>query len=249
VRVTLPTLSAVVAALLLVLTSCSGVPALEVINAGGDGPPTLILLHGFGSSANEWMPFTQTIEWPRPGRFVFPQGPETTEPPAGPIGGRAWWPLELRAFISPGGALPDLSRTRPPGLKPAADAVVALLKHLSRRPGGPLVLGGFSQGAMVASEVTYRTNVPLAGLVLLSGTLVDEQSWQSAYGRRRGLPVFIAHGRADPVLPFSGSDRMQRELAAAGNRVTWHPFEGRHEIPAEVVVALNQFLRDLRQTF
>jgi predicted esterase len=42
---------------------------------------------------------------------------------------------------------------------------------------------------------------------------------------------------------------MQRELAAAGNRVTWHPFDGGHEIPAEVVIALNQFLRDLRQTF
>jgi phospholipase/carboxylesterase len=157
--------------------------------------------------------------------------------------------LELRAFIPPGGALPDLSRTRPPGLKPAADAVVALLKNLSRTPGGPLVLGGFSQGAMVASEVAYRTSVPLAGLVLLSGTPLDEQEWQSGYGQRRGLAVFVAHGRADPVLPFSGSERMRRELAAAGSRVTWHPFDGGHEIPAEVVIALNQFLRELRRTF
>jgi len=126
---------------------------------------------------------------------------------------------------------------------------MALLKKLSRTPGGPVVLGGFSQGAMVASEAAYRTRLPLAGLVLLSGTPVDEQEWQSGYGQRRGLPVFVAHGRTDPVLPFSGSDRMQRNLAAAGNRVTWHPFDGGHEIPAEVVIALNQFLRELRQTF
>jgi phospholipase/carboxylesterase len=195
------------------------------------------------------MPFTQTIEWPQPGRFVFPQAPGTTDPPAGPVGGRAWWPLKLRASIPPGGTVPDLSRTRPPGLKSAADAVVVLLKNRSRTPGGPLVLGGFSQGAMVASEVAYRTSLPLAGLVLLSGTPVDEQVWRSAYGQRRGLPVFVAHGRTDRVLPFSGSDRMQRELAAAGNRVTWQPFDGGHEIPAEVVIALNQFLRELRQTF
>lgn len=224
-------------------------PDLEIITAGGEGPPTLILLHGFGSSAEEWTPFTQTIEWPAPGRFVFPQGPATTGSPAAPVGGRAWWPLGLRAFISPGSNLPDLSRARPPGLESAADAVVALLKNLSRRPGGPLVLGGFSQGAMVAAEVAYRTKVPLAGLVLLSGTPVDEQVWQSGYGQRRGLPVFLAHGRTDPVLPFSGSERMQRDLAAAGNRVTWHPFDGGHEIPAEVVIALNKFLRELRQTF
>ena len=192
------------------------------------------------------MPFTQTIEWSPPGRFVFPQAPGTTEPPAGPVGGRAWWPLELRAFIPPDGTLPDLSRMRPPGLKPAADAVVALLEDLSRSPGGPLILGGFSQGAMVASEVAYRSRVPLAGLVLLSGTPVDEQAWRSGYSQRRGLRVFVAHGRSDPVLPFSGSDRMQGDLVAAGNRVSWHPFDGGHEIPVEVVIALNQFLRDVR---
>ena len=195
------------------------------------------------------MPFTHTIEWPSPGRFVFPQAPATTWAPGAPAGGRAWWPLDLYGSISPGTTLPDLSRTRPPGLEPAARAVVALLEHLSRRPGGPVVLGGFSQGAMVAAEVAYRSDVPLAGLVLLSGTPVDEQVWQRGYGHRRGLPVFVAHGRNDPVLPFSGSERMQRDLAAAGNRVTWYPFAGGHEIPAEVVIALNQFLRDLRRTF
>ena len=243
-RITQPKLSAAAIAALLVLASCSEVPGLAVITAGGDGPPTLLLLHGFGSSANEWMPFTRTIQWPRPGRFVFPQGPETLESSKGRVA-RAWWPLELHPFTSPPESLPDLSRTRPTGLKPAADAVVLLLQNLD----GPLVLGGFSQGAMLASEVAYRSNVPLAGLVLLSGTPVDEQAWKSAYGGRRGLPVFVAHGRADSVLPFSGSDRMRRDLAAAGNRVTWHPFDGDHEIPADVVIALNQFLRELRQTF
>ena len=98
---------------------------------------------------------------------------------------------------------------------------------------------------MVASDVAFRTTIPIAALVLLSGTPVDEQVWRTGYGQRRGLPVFLAHGRTDPVLPFSGSERMQAELAAAANQVTWHPFDGGHEIPAEVVAALNQFLRNL----
>jgi phospholipase/carboxylesterase len=246
VRTELSRLAAVAGAILFI-ARCSGPPALETITAGGDGPPTLVLLHGYGSSAQEWMPFTKTIAWPPPGRFVFPQGPGTIETPAGPGTGRAWWPLELRGFIPAGGSLPDLSQTRPAGLEPAADAVAGLLRNLSRTSGGPVVLGGFSQGAMVASEVAWRTTVPLAGLVLLSGTPVDDRTWQSAYGQRRGLRVFVAHGRSDPVLAFAGSDRMQRELAAAGKRVTWHPFDGGHEIPAEVVIALNQFLRELRQ--
>jgi phospholipase/carboxylesterase len=149
--------------------------------------------------------------------------------------------------MPPGATLPDLSRTRPPGLKPAADAVVTLLETLSDSPGGPLVLGGFSQGAVVASEIAFRTDAPLAALVLLSGTPTDEQTWRRGYAGRTGLPIFVAHGRSDPVFAFAGSERMQRELALAGNRVTWVPFEGGHEIPAEVVVALNRFLGAVRQ--
>jgi phospholipase/carboxylesterase len=102
---------------------------------------------------------------------------------------------------------------------------------------------------MVASEVAFRTDARLAALVLLSGTPADEQSWRRGYGERPGLPIFIAHGRTDPVFAFAGSERMQRELAAAGHRVTWLPFDGGHEIPAEVVIGLNRFLRDVRATF
>jgi phospholipase/carboxylesterase len=240
------TLSAAGAVLLLAIAGCSQVSDLDTITAGGEGPPTLVLLHGFGASAGEWLPFTKTIAWPMPGRFVFPQGPGITLPPAGPIGGRAWWPLDLQASIPEGASAPDLSHSRPPGLRPAADAVVVLIQRLTRAPGGPVVLGGFSQGAMVASEVAYQTDVPLAALVLMSATPVDEDAWRLGYSRRRGLPVFVAHGRRDPVLPFSGSERMQRDIAAAGNQVTWHPFDGGHEIPADVVGALSDFLRQVR---
>ena len=217
--------------------------SLEVLTSGGSGPPALVLLHGYGSSAEEWLPFTHTIEWPAPGRFVFPQGPDRTQRP----GGRAWWPLELEPFSSTAPDASNLSRTRPRGLEPAGAAVSGLLRALARSQGGEIVLGGFSQGAMVASEVAFRSTARMSALVLLSGTPVDEASWRSGYSTRRGLPVFIAHGRSDPVLPFAGSERMQRDLAAAGVRVTWVPFDGGHEIPAEVVVALNAFLRAVRE--
>jgi len=125
--------------------------------------------------------------------------------------------------------------------------VTGLLRGLSWWRGGGVVLGGFSQGAMVASDVAFRSTAHLTALVLLSGTPVDEAAWRRGYAARRGLPVFIAHGRDDAVLPFNGSERMQRDLAAAGLRVTWVPFDGGHEIPAEVVIALSQFLRAVRE--
>jgi phospholipase/carboxylesterase len=60
------------------------------------------------------------------------------------------------------------------------------------------------------------------------------------------MPVFLAHGRTDPVLSFEVGDRFRQRLEAAGLEVTWCPFDGGHEIPATVVVALNGFLERLQ---
>jgi phospholipase/carboxylesterase len=224
---------------------CNRRPQLATVVYGGPGPPTLVLLHGYGSSAERWEPFTKTIRWPQGGRFVFPQGPEVFARSDGGLDGRAWWPLDLLSHIPPGESLPDLSQTKPEGLKDAASRVEDLLDGLKRSPGGPIVLGGFSQGAMVASEVAFRSDVKLRALVLLSGTLVDEASWERHFDRRRGTPVFLSHGRADGTLPFAAAERFRSKLEAAGVKVTWVPFDGRHEIPATVVIALNRFIEGL----
>src|SRR5450432_3157906 len=118
---------------------------------GRKGPPTVLLLHGYGATAADWEPFTHTIAVPPSSRFVFPQAPETTVPPDGPVGGRAWWRIDLEDHIAPGHTVPDLSATSQPGLRISGTLVENLLRDLSRSR-GPAVLGGFSQGAMVASE-------------------------------------------------------------------------------------------------
>ena len=228
-----------------IAAGCAHRPPLAAIVAGGSGPPTFVLLHGYGSSAEGWAPFTQTIRWPAPGRFVFPQGPEVMARTDGAPNGRAWWPLDLPSYVPAGGQLPDLSAARTPGLELAASLTEDLLADRRRVPRGPVVLGGFSQGAMVVSEVAFRSRVPLAALVILSGTPVNERSWESHYDDRRGLPVFISHGRQDGTLPFAAADRFRRTLEAAGLQVTWCPFDGGHEMPATVVVALNEFLARL----
>jgi predicted esterase len=98
---------------------------------------------------------------------------------------------------------------------------------------------------MVAAQVAFQSDEPLRALVLLSGTLVDEASWKANFARRKGLHVFMAHGRTDPTLSFEIAERMHSEMTAAGLEVTWFPFDGEHETPAEVIVALNAFLAHL----
>jgi len=75
---------------------------------------------------------------------------------------------------------------------------------------------------------------------------VDEPSWENRFRERQNLPVFIAHGRTDTVLPFDLALRFRQKLQDSGISVTWVPFDGGHEIPAVVVVALNDFLDKLQ---
>jgi len=216
---------------------------LAAVVRGGEGPPTLVLLHGYAAKATDWVPFATTIVLPPGGRYVFPQGPESTRPPDGPLGGRAWWRLDLESHLRAGSQLPDLAAFHPPGIDAAAARVRALVRV--RASSGSLLLGGFSQGAMVASEIAFTTDDAVTALVLLSGTPVDVATWRRGFARRRGLPVFMSHGRGDRILPFAADERFARELAAAGLKVTWVPFDGGHEVPAPVVAALNAFLAPL----
>ena len=85
-------------------------------------------------------------------------------------------------------------------------------------------------------------NRPLAGLVLLSGTLLAEPEWTPLLKRRAGLKVFMSHGQQDPLLPFGASERLRDLLGGAGASVEFVPFRGQHEIPMPVVSKLRAFL-------
>lgn len=206
---------------------------LSAIVRGGNGPPALVLLHGYGSRAEEWLQFEHKIQLPNNGRLIFLQGPLR-----GPGAGRGWWWLNIEGHIPEGERFPDFSTASPGGIKVASRLVRAYLQDIR----GPLVLGGFSQGAMLSGEVAFQTDQDLAALVMLGGTTVNEAAWVERFPGRRRMPIFIAHGRDDGVLPFAIAERFAGKLKAAGLNVTWLPFAGGHSVPSEVIVALNGFL-------
>jgi phospholipase/carboxylesterase len=248
---TLRSIAAVVAGLMAIAIAQPGVSTIDNAASGlrtlevGSGAKSFVLLHGYGSRPENWLPFASTIQVNAGRRFVFPRGPEMTMPPDGPRDGRAWWRLDLASYIPRGSALPDLSQAKPLGLRGAATRVRTLLEELGARPHAPpdrLILGGFSQGAMIAAEIAFRSDRPLQALVLLSPTPVDEAAWTKGMAARRGLPVFIAHGRHDTILSFALAQRLAAAMEREGLRVTWFAFDDGHEIPAATVNALNRFL-------
>ena len=120
-----------------------------------------------------------------------------------------------------------------------------MLDELEERLGvtpGRVVLGGFSQGSMLASDVAFRSGRALAGLVVMSGTFLAEHEWRPLMPSRAGLPVLQSHGRADPLLPFAIAERLRDAMADAGLEVTWVAFNGGHGVPGSVLDAFGPFL-------
>jgi phospholipase/carboxylesterase len=207
---------------------------LAAITRGGSGPPTIVLLHGYGSRAEDWLQFEERWRFPANTRRIYLQAPLR-----GPWSGqRGWWWLHLESYVTAEMRMPDLSHAAPGGIKVASQ----LVRSSIRSEPQPLILGGFSQGAMTSAEIAFQTDQELAGLIMLSGTTVNEEAWAEHFAGRRRLPIFIAHGRQDHVLPFAIMDRFQQRLKAFGSDVTWLPFEGGHEIPPVVIDGVNAFV-------
>jgi phospholipase/carboxylesterase len=212
---------------------------LGAVVGGGSGPPSLVLLHGYGSNAGDWRQFEPTFSLPGSTQLHYLQAPLR-----GPWSGkRGWWWLNLNGHVPAGETFADYSRIHPTGIRVASRLVREYLSDLRQ----PIILGGFSQGAMTSAEVAFQSDQELAGLILLSGTTVNEEGWAGYFLKRRDLPVFIAHGRRDPVLPFGRMERFARSLKAHGVNVTWLPFEGDHGIPDEVVAGINGFVAAVLQ--
>ena len=210
---------------------------LSTIERGGSGPPTLVLLHGYGSRAEDWIQFEDRWQLPPDTRRVFPQAPLR-----GPLSGqRGWWWLGLEGYVPEGGQLADMTKASPGGIKVASRLVRDLLAPQAQ----PIVLGGFSQGAMTSAEIAFQTDQELAGLILLGGTTVNEDAWAEHFAARGQLPIFIAHGRQDGVLSFAIMERFQARLKAAGMNVTWYPFDGGHGIPDDVVREISAWVSRL----
>lgn len=210
---------------------------------GGDGP-VVVLLHGWGAPGDDLVPLGQEIDAPRETRFVFPEAPLSLQMGFGDS--RGWWMLDIekRQREIAAGRARDLSREVPKGLAEARAKVIALFDELERRVGTTqLVLGGFSQGAMLACDVALRTGTPLAGLVLLSGTLLAADEWTPLMPKRKGLRVFQSHGSADPLLPSFMAEQLRDVLKQGGLSVEWVGFRGGHEIPGLVLDRLGAFLR------
>jgi|HubBroStandDraft_2_1064218.scaffolds.fasta_scaffold399431_1 phospholipase/carboxylesterase len=217
---------------------------LTVRALGSGEGPAILLCHGFGAPGDDLVPLARAVDVGPGVRWFFPAAPLELE-----WGGRAWWEIDLdrRMALAERGESDALRLETPPGLAEARAALEATLASLEKDHGvrrDRLIVGGFSQGAMLTTEVSLAAETPFAGLVILSGTLLSQGAWAAA-ARARGssLHVLMTHGRRDPLLRFADAEVLRELLLAGGASVEWVAHGGQHEIPMAALERLGAFAR------
>ena len=210
---------------------------VRTVGAADDLATPVVLLHGFGAPGDDLLALGYRLSDAGRFRFFFPEGPIDVG------GGRAWWNFRMSQ-------LPTVDAARrgvPKELASTRERLRELFHRPPLRRRGDLVLGGFSQGAMSAFDVALYLAATPSALVLLSTGYVAESEWAPRLKRLAGIPVFMSHGRHDPLVPFESAVVLQHALEKAGAHVTFVEFDGAHEIPPAVVGRLRGFLTMLQR--
>ncbi|XGB24553.1 hypothetical protein KX924_17720 [Streptomyces sp. II-2-2-2] len=205
---------------------------------GADPQWSVLWLHGLGADGHDFAPIVPELvrpHWPAI-RFVFPHAPVQPITINNGVPMRAWYDIVSMDFRS---------RADSAGV----DASIVELELLIEReiargiPAERILLAGFSQGGAVILSALLRRTRPLAGLIALSTYLPDPA--KAAAARVAGaisVPVFMAHGTQDPVIPVAIAEHTAQTLSALGLPVEWHTYTMAHQVCADELDALGNWL-------
>jgi phospholipase/carboxylesterase len=212
-------------------------PCIE-IETGAAPSAAVIVLHGLGADGNDFVPIVEELPLPDALeiRFVFPHAPVRPVTINRGFAMRAWYDI----------AADDLTtRADLDGVRTSSAQVEALIEREKARgvAANRLVLAGFSQGGAIALYTGLRHAERLAGIVALSAYLIDAASLpREASEANRDVPIFMAHGTADPVVQMGWGSRSRDVLQQAGYSVEWHAYPMEHSVVWEEIEALGEFL-------
>ena len=205
---------------------------------GAEPRSALIVLHGLGADGKDFVPIAQELDLRSigPVRFVFPHAPIRTVTLNGGMAMRAWYDILGTDLVR---------REDEPGLRASAAEVQALIDREVARgiPSERIVLMGFSQGCAMTLLTGLRSPQRLAGLVGLSGYLPLAQTTATERSdANRLVPIFLAHGRQDPMVQLARGTASRDALQALGYQIEWHDYAMPHSVCAEEIADLNRWL-------
>ena len=213
---------------------------LEAIEIETAASPTcsIIWMHGLGADGHDFVDIVPELGLPaRPGiRFVFPHAPMRPVTINAGYVMRAWYDIR-----DDGGT----RREDPAGVRASQKSIEALLEREKARgvPARSIVLAGFSQGGAMALHTALRYGERLAGIMALSCSLpLADTLGAEASPANRDVPIFMAHGTHDPMIPMARAMRAREILSGLGYRLEWHEYPMPHSVCLEEVRDISAWL-------
>ena len=209
-----------------------------VIETGQRPLASIIWLHGLGADGHDFEGLVPELHLPaQPAlRFVFPQAPFRPVTINGGYIMRAWYDIAMTEHGI---------EQNPEQIRESQEILQALIEEQMQRgiPGERIVLAGFSQGGAIALHTGLRYPKPLAGIMSLSAPVpFAENLMAEIHPANAAVPVFMAHGTDDQMVPFATAEKTHRLMEAHGLSPEWHVYATGHSVTPDEIRDIARWL-------
>jgi phospholipase/carboxylesterase len=130
------------------------------------------------------------------------------------------------------------------GLRASQGLLNELISQEKKRGIAPkkILLAGFSQGGAIVLQTGLRHPERLAGIMALSTYLPLQEKISEALAANRDIPIFMAHGTYDDIIPLRRAEQSKALLLKSGYAVEWHTYPMPHSVCPEEIGHISQFL-------
>lgn len=214
------------------------------IETGKNPTAAVIWMHGLGADANDFVPIVNELglDDATAIRFVFPNAPMRPVTINNGYVMRAWYDVSF-------GDLEGKSRhADEQGVRESQAQIGALIERESSRgiSNKNILLSGFSQGGAMALQTGLRYPQKLAGVMALSTYLPLADSLpQESTAENKSMPIFMAHGVFDPVVPLVMGAGSMTFLMSLGYAVDWRQYPMQHSVCAQEIQDIGAWLRNV----
>lgn len=214
---------------------------LETIQLETTPNPTVsvIWMHGLGADGNDFVPIVRELDLRSlPGiRFIFPHAGTLPVTINNGYVMRAWYDV-LTSDIA--------AREDEAGIRASQKSIEQLIAQEKSRgiPANRIILAGFSQGCAMTFQTGLRHPEKLAGLLCLSGYVpLSDKLEAERHPANQDTPIFMAHGRGDPVIYIDRAEQSRDLLQSLGYSVEWHEYMMPHSVCEEEIDDISAWLK------